>query len=130
MAVDGINKLNGRCRGKREESHEKAPDSVSLSVENERPTRDGTVEPVSRDQILMCERGQGKNKFSCCSADHESRMGNLTWFIHTLLKVLSTIEYRATSIKTYKYKAHTVRCNNEFKEESTVILFLTVLQKT
>ena len=35
-----------------------------------RLTRDGTVEPVSRDQILRRERGQGNNNFSC-SADHE-----------------------------------------------------------
>ena len=33
-------------------------------------TRDGTAEPVSRDQILRCERGQGNINF-LCSADHE-----------------------------------------------------------
>ena len=35
-----------------------------------RLTRDGTSEPVSRDQILRHERGQGNIHFSC-SADHE-----------------------------------------------------------
>ena len=34
-----------------------------------RLTRDGTVEPVSRDQILRRERGQGNINFPC-SADH------------------------------------------------------------
>ena len=34
-----------------------------------RLTRDGTAEPVSRDQILRQERGQGNIIFSC-SADH------------------------------------------------------------
>ena len=34
-----------------------------------RLTRDGTVEPVSRDQILRRERGQGNINF-LCSADH------------------------------------------------------------
>ena len=34
-----------------------------------RLTRDGTAEPVSRDQILRHERGQGNIIFSC-SADH------------------------------------------------------------
>ena len=34
-----------------------------------RLTRDGTAEPVSRDQILRQERGQGNIHFSC-SADH------------------------------------------------------------
>ena len=35
-----------------------------------RLTRDGMTEPVSRDQILRRERGQGNISFSC-SADHE-----------------------------------------------------------
>ena len=35
-----------------------------------RLTRDGTAEPVSRDQILRHARGQGNIIFSC-SADHE-----------------------------------------------------------
>ena len=35
-----------------------------------RLTRDGTTEPVSRDQILRRERGQGEKHFPC-SADHE-----------------------------------------------------------
>ena len=32
--------------------------------------QDGTAEPVSRDQILRRERGQGKKHFSC-SPDHQ-----------------------------------------------------------
>ena len=35
-----------------------------------RLTRDGTAEPVPRDQILRPERGQGNIHFSCSSADH------------------------------------------------------------
>ena len=35
-----------------------------------RLTRDGTAKPVSRDQILRRERGQG-NIYFPCSADHE-----------------------------------------------------------
>ena len=34
-------------------------------------TRDGTAEPVSRDQILRHVRGQGWNIHFPCSADHE-----------------------------------------------------------
>ena len=41
----------------------------SLSMEMSRLTRDGTAEPVSRDQILRRERGQGNMNFPC-SADH------------------------------------------------------------
>ena len=42
----------------------------SLSMEMSRLTRDGTAEPVSRDQILRHARGQGDVNFPC-SADHE-----------------------------------------------------------
>ena len=35
-----------------------------------RLTRDGTAEPVSRDQIIRHARGQGNINFPC-SADHE-----------------------------------------------------------
>ena len=40
------------------------------SIEMSKLTRDGTAEPVSRDQILRRERGQGNFHF-LCSADHE-----------------------------------------------------------
>ena len=43
----------------------------SLSIEMSRLTRDGTAEPVSRDQILRRECGQGNNINFPCSADHE-----------------------------------------------------------
>ena len=42
----------------------------SLSIEMSRLTRDGTAEPVSRDQILRRERGEG-TIISLCPADHE-----------------------------------------------------------
>ena len=42
----------------------------SLRVEMSRLARDGTAEPVSRDQILRRERGQGNIHFPC-SPDHE-----------------------------------------------------------
>ena len=42
----------------------------SLSMEMSRMTRDGTAEPVSRDQDLRHERGQGNIRFAC-SADNK-----------------------------------------------------------
>ena len=42
----------------------------SLSMEMSRLTRDGTAEPVSRDQIIRHVRGQ-ENIYFPCSADHE-----------------------------------------------------------
>ena len=41
-----------------------------------RLTRDGTAEPVSRDQILRHARGQG-NIYFTCSDDHEQ-----DWLVH------------------------------------------------
>ena len=38
-------------------------------MEMSKLTRDGTAEPVSRDEILRHERGQGNIHFSCL-ADH------------------------------------------------------------
>ena len=43
---------------------------ISLSIEMSRLPRDGTAEPVSRDQVLRRERGKG-NIYFPCSADHE-----------------------------------------------------------
>ena len=44
----------------------------SLSMEMSRLTRDGTAEPVSRDQIFKHVRtGTGEYSFSLFSADHE-----------------------------------------------------------
>ena len=40
-----------------------------LSMEMSRLTQDGTAEPVSRDQIIRRERGQGNIHYPC-SADH------------------------------------------------------------
>ena len=48
-----------------------------------RLTRDGTAEPVSRDQILRRERGQG-NIFVFSVQLTTCRIGNLTRLIHTL----------------------------------------------
>ena len=45
-------------------------------------TRDGTAEPVSRDQILRRERGQGISIFLVQLTT--SRIGNLTRLILTL----------------------------------------------
>ena len=42
----------------------------SMNMEISKLTRDGTAEPVSRDQILRRDRGQGNYHFPS-SADHE-----------------------------------------------------------
>ena len=56
-----------------------------------RLTRDGTAEPVSRDQIPRHARGQGNIIFPVQVTT--SRIGNLTRFIHTLLYVMTTYIY-------------------------------------
>ena len=62
--------MNGHRRGTREESRKQALDSA-WSMEMSKLTRDGTAEPVSRDQILRRVRGQRIVQFPCSAADHE-----------------------------------------------------------
>ena len=59
--------MNGRRSGTREKSRKQALDSA-WSMEMSRLTRDGTAEPVSRDQILRRERGQGIIHFPCSAS--------------------------------------------------------------
>ena len=56
---------------------------IRLSMEMSRLTRDGTAEPISRDQILRHARGQGNINFPVQLTT--SRIGNLTRLIHILL---------------------------------------------
>ena len=56
-----------------------------------RLTRDGTAEPVSRDQILRHAWGQGDIHFPC-SADHEQDWQPYR-LIHTLLYVMTVHTY-------------------------------------
>ena len=61
--------------------HQIQPESMEMS----RLTRDGTAEPVSRDQIILRHaRGQGIFIFPIIQLT-TSRIGNLTRLIHTLL---------------------------------------------
>ena len=56
-----------------------------------RLTRDGTAEPVSRDQILRHARGQGNIIFPVQLTTR--RIGNLTRLIHTLLYAMTIHTY-------------------------------------
>ena len=62
--------MNGRRRGTREESRKQTLDSA-WSMEMSKLTRDGTAEPVPRDQILRRELRQRIFHFPCSAADHE-----------------------------------------------------------
>ena len=62
-----------------------------LRMEMSRLTRDGTAEPVSRDQILRHARGQGNTIFPVQLTT--SRIGNLTRLIYTLLYVMTIHTY-------------------------------------
>ena len=68
-----------------------------------RLTRDGTAEPVSRDQILRHARGQGNIIFPVQLTT--SRIGNLTRLNHTLLHVCDDHTY----IHTYTCIAIKIR---------------------
>ena len=72
----------------------------SLSVEMSRLTRDETAEPVSRDQILMRERGEGNVHFPC-SADHERDWQ--PYPVDHFLTICDDHTYIHTCIHTYIY---------------------------
>ena len=61
-----------------------------------RLTRDGTAEPISRDQILRHARGQGNIIFPVQLTT--SRIGNLTRLIYTLLHVMTIHTYIHTCV--------------------------------
>ena len=80
-----------------------------------RLTRDGTAEPVSRDQILRHARGQGNVHFPC-SADHEQDWQPYTvdpysaicddhtyihTYIHTCTQIILARSYRRTDGSTF-----------------------------
>ena len=68
----------------------------SLSMGMSRLTRDGTAEPVSRDQILRHARGQGNIIFPVQLTT--CRIGNLTRLIHTLQYVMTIHTYIHTHV--------------------------------
>ena len=72
-------------------------------------TRDGTAEPVSRDQILRRERGQRIIHFPCSAADHEQdwQPSPVVRAIHTNI-VLHTHTAVVTYIYMYEYYTTTV----------------------
>ena len=80
--------MNGRRRGTREVSRKQAPDSALPNIETSRLTRNGTAEPVSRDQILRRERGRGTLFFRIQLTTY--RIGNITRSIHTLAICVTT----------------------------------------
>ena len=70
-----------------------------------RLARDGTAEPVSRDQILRHARGQGNIIFPVQLTT--SRIGNLTRLIHALLYVMTIHIGRDLMIPLYILSAQT-----------------------
>ena len=101
--------MNGRRRGTREKSRKQALDSA-WSMEMSKLTRDGTAEPVSRDQILRRERGQRIIHFPCSAADHEQdwQPCPVVRTIHTNI-VLHT--HTAVVTHTYIYAYYTTTVN-------------------
>ena len=87
-----------------------------------RLTRDGTAEPVSRDQIVRHARGPGNVIFPVQLTT--SRIGNLTRLIYTLLYVMTIHTYKHTCLyKRRKFSAHGTISYVVFQN----IIFTTVL---
>ena len=74
----------------------------SRSMEMSRLTRDGTAEPISRDQILRHAREQGNIIFPVQLTT--SRIGNLARLIHTPLYVMTIHTYIHTSNYNISWK--------------------------
>ena len=73
-----------------------------------RLTRDGTAEPVSRDQVLRHAQGQGNVHFPC-SADHEqdgqpypvdpySAICDDHTYIHTYMRPIDDVAYELSTL--------------------------------
>ena len=83
-----------------------------------RLVRDGTAEPVSRDQILRHARGQGNIIFPVQLTT--SRIGNLTRLIHTLLYLVCD---NHTYIHTYPPKVGVGRPIDLDRATAVLVLF-------
>ena len=83
-----------------------------------RLTRDGTAEPVSRDQILRHVRGQGNIHFPVQLTT--SRIGNLTRSIHTLLYVMTIHTYIHTYIHLLKQVFEGLLTYSRVKSRDTI----------
>ena len=91
-------------------------------MEMSRLARDGSAEPVSRDQILRHARGQG-NVYFPCSADHEQDwqpypvdpyllyVMTIHTYIHTYIRTLGpallVLMARCKTRKTFTSRGHT-----------------------
>ena len=97
-------------------------------METSRLTRDGTAEPVSRDQILRHTRGQGNIIFPVQLTT--SRIGNLTRLIHTLLYVMSIHKYILWGVhldlKYYRISRQPIIANTWQSSQQTLFEPLTV----
>ena len=103
--------MNRRRRGTREESRKQALDSA-WSMEMSKLTRDGTAEPVSRDQILRRKRGQRIIHFPCSAADHEQdwQPCPVVRAIHTNILVL----HIRTAVVTHVWDVSSIPANGIF----------------
>ena len=75
-----------------------------------RLTRDGTAEPVSRDQILRHARGHGNMIFPVQLTT--SRIGNLTRLIHTLLYVMTIYILQVIVARVQTWSPSTQICSS------------------
>ena len=93
-----------------------------------RRTRDGTAEPVSRDQILRGAYGDRGILFFPVQLTTRSRIGNLTRLIHTLLYVIIIhtyihVLYRTVYRTIFRYNTRFgVSCFKGGKFPSTVVI--------
>ena len=116
--------MNGRRRGTREECRKQALDSAR-SMEMSKLTRDGTAEPVSRDQVLRREWGQRIIHFPCSAADHEQ-----DWEPCPVVRAIHTniVLHTHTAVVTYIYISiiynNSEPCTNVYVPEQKIYWYL------
>ena len=102
--------MNGRRSGTREKSRKQALDSA-WSMEMSRLARDGTAEPVSRDQILRRERGQGIINFPCSASWPRAGLATLpSCDGHTYKQALHTFRCSYTYMHIQQWTVHECTC--------------------
>ena len=86
--------------------------------EMSRLTRDGTAEPVSRDQILRHARGQGNIHFPC-SADHEQDWQPYPVDPYSAICDDHTYSRRATTVFNTAFRSGSLNKSSDLEESNS-----------
>ena len=115
----------------------KAGGMPRVSTRFSRLTRDGTAEPVSRDQILRRERGQEKIYFPC-PVDHEQNWQPypIDPYIHTYIRTVhryiinllyDAVQYIVPFLTSRRRYGPVISARREWKNVLSITCFFTAI---